>query len=43
MHSGNDAVEAAMKHGSLVSAGDGRLRIPESRFFVSDALIAELV
>lgn len=43
MHSGHDAVEAAMKHGSLVSAGDGRLRIPESRFFVSDALIAELV
>ena len=38
-----EALVKALAAGSLIRSGDGRVRIPEDRFFVSDAIIAELV
>lgn len=37
------ALEKAMSAGHLVTAADGFLRIPESSFFISDAIISSLV
>ena len=36
------AVEAALAEGNLVMASDARIRIPENRFFISDAVISSL-
>lgn len=38
-----DAVHRAIENGLLVRLPQGRLRIPEDRFFVSDSIISELV
>jgi len=38
-----DTVDAMLKNGSLVPAGKGRLRIPEDKFFVSNAIIREII
>ena len=37
------AVREAIKNGLLVRLPDGRLRIPEDRFFISDSIISEIV
>ena len=47
-HADPDGLERALGAGNLVRvavppAGDPRLRIPESRFFVSDSIIADIV
>ena len=42
-HCEKEALVKALAAGSLIRSGDGRVRIPESRFFVSDGIIAELV
>ena len=42
-HCEKEALARALAGGSLIRSGDGRVRIPEDRFFVSDAIIAELV
>lgn len=39
----SSAFAAALASGRLVPAGDDRLRIPESLFFISDTIISELV
>ena len=36
------AVEAALAEGNLVRTSDSRIRIPENRFFISDAVISSL-
>jgi coproporphyrinogen III oxidase-like Fe-S oxidoreductase len=36
------AVEAALAEGNLVRTSDARIRIPENRFFISDAVISSL-
>ena len=36
------AVEAALAEGNLVMASDARIRIPENRLFISDAVISSL-
>ena len=38
-----EAATEALAEGRLVQTGDGRLRIPEDRWFVSDGLIADLI
>lgn len=38
-----DILKAALADGRLTETSDGRLRIPESLFFVSDAIILDLV
>ncbi|MBO5497911.1 MAG: radical SAM family heme chaperone HemW [Bacteroidales bacterium] len=42
-HCDRGALVRAMEIGALVGSGDGRIRIPESRFFVSDGIIADIV
>ena len=42
-HCDREALARAVKGGALVYAGNGRIRIPESRFFVSDGIIADIV
>lgn len=42
-HCDRGALARAMECGALVRSGDGRIRIPESRFFVSDGIIADIV
>ena len=42
-HCDRGALARAMEIGALVGSGDGRIRIPESRFFVSDGIIADIV
>ena len=42
-HCDRGALARAMEIGALVRSGDGRIRIPESRFFVSDGIIADIV
>jgi len=37
------AVAAALAAGSLTTSPDGTLRIPESRFFISDSIISDLI
>ena len=37
------AVAAALAAGSLTTSPDGTLRIPESRFFISDRIISDLI
>ena len=37
------ALEEALAYGNLVRQADGTLRIPESRFFISDSIITSLV
>ena len=37
------ALARALEGGSLVQLAGGRIRIPESRFFVSDSIIADIV
>ena len=41
-HCGAEELESALSRGDLVEAGK-RLRIPEERFFVSDAIIRDLI
>ena len=41
-HCGAEALEKALSSGELIEAGS-RLRIPEERFFISDAIIRELI
>ncbi len=38
-----DTVSALLRSGLLVPAGEDRLRIPESQFFISDTIISELI
>ena len=40
---GEDKLISALESGNLVACGNGRYRIPENRFFVSDSIILELV
>ena len=40
---GKSVVDAAVADGNLIRTGNGNLRIPEDRFFVSDSIISELV
>ena len=42
-HCDRGALVRSMECGALVRSGDGRIRIPESRFFVSDGIIADIV
>lgn len=42
-HCGRDVIAHALSSGDLVRTSSGALRIPESRFFVSDAIISSLV
>ena len=42
-HCDRVALARALECGSLVRMSDGRIRIPESRFFVSDGIIADIV
>ena len=42
-HCDREALARAVEGGALVYAGNGRIRIPESRFFVSDGIIADIV
>lgn len=42
-HCDRGALARAMEIGALVRSGDGRIRIPESRFFVSDGIIEDIV
>jgi len=42
-HCDPHALERAFASGDLVIMSGGRVRIPENRFFVSDAVIAEIV
>ena len=42
-HCAPDACARALADGSLIKTGGGMVRIPEDRFFVSDAIIAELI
>ncbi len=42
-HCDSHALEAALASGSLVPTSEGFLRIPESRFFISDSIISEMV
>lgn len=42
-HCVRGALMRSMECGALVRSGDGRIRIPESRFFVSDGIIADIV
>ena len=42
-HCDCEALARALEGGALVYAGNGRIRIPESRFFVSDGIIADIV
>ena len=42
-HCDHEALARAVEGGALVCAGNGRIRIPESRFFVSDGIIADIV
>lgn len=42
-HCDPEVLAGAMFSGDLLPTGDGCLRIPENRFFVSDAIIAELI
>ena len=42
-HCDREALARAVEGGALVCAGNGRIRIPESRFFVSDGIIADIV
>ena len=42
-HCDREALARALEGGALVYAGNGRIRIPESRFFVSDGIIADIV
>lgn len=37
-----EKVEAALRGGTLVRCGSGRVRIPEKHFFISDEIIADL-
>jgi hypothetical protein len=38
-----DALEQALATGNLVRQVDGLVRIPESKFFISDSIITSLV
>ena len=40
---GKSAVDAAMADGNLIRTGNGNLRIPEDRFFISDSIITGLI
>lgn len=42
-HADREALARALSSGDLLTASGDRLRIPESRFFVSDSIISELV
>ena len=42
-HCDRVALARALECGSLVRIADGRIRIPETRFFVSDSIIADIV
>ena len=42
-HCDRVALARALECGSLVRIADGRIRIPETRFFVSDGIIADIV
>ena len=42
-HCDREALARAVEGGALVYAGNGRIRIPESRFFESDGIIADIV
>lgn len=42
-HADQEALARALSSGDLVSVSGDRLRIPESRFFVSDSIISELI
>ena len=42
-HCDRMALARALECGSLVRIADGRIRIPETRFFVSDGIIADIV
>jgi coproporphyrinogen III oxidase-like Fe-S oxidoreductase len=42
-HCDPEALARALDGGSLVRSADDRIRIPESRFFVSDGIISDIV
>ena len=42
-HCAEDALSRALSSGDLVRLPSGNLRIPESRFFVSDSIISDLI
>ena len=42
-HCDNDAVKRALAAGDLEYVPSGNIRIPESRFFISDSIISEIV
>jgi oxygen-independent coproporphyrinogen-3 oxidase len=42
-HCDRVALARALECGSLVRIADGRIRIPETRFFISDSIIADIV
>ena len=42
-HCAEDALSRALSSGDLVRLSSGNLRIPESRFFVSDSIISDLI
>lgn len=42
-HCESGAVGRALASGNLIRCGDGKVRIPENRFFISDAIVADLV
>jgi coproporphyrinogen III oxidase-like Fe-S oxidoreductase len=42
-HCDAEALARAIEGASLVRSKDGRIRIPENRFFVSDNIIADIV
>jgi coproporphyrinogen III oxidase-like Fe-S oxidoreductase len=37
------ALDSALESADLVRCGNGNVRIPENRFFVSDAIISEII
>lgn len=39
----SEELDAALKNGSLVNLPDGRVRIPENRFFISDNIISSIL
>ena len=42
-HCGDTVVDSALRCGNLITLGNGVLRIPENRFFVSDNIISSII
>lgn len=42
-HCGDAVVDGALRCGNLITLGNGSLRIPENRFFISDNIISSII